>query len=187
MNELTTAYQPAWTDDQLAEAVMASTNWRGVLLRLGFGERSRSASAVRIVRRRATELNLDSSHFRGKRRWSDDQLRQAVTECRSWEELVLRLGLSGDSGHIRPHIKSHAIRLGLDTAHLSAVRHVGRQPPEAVPQVAALPTDQRHLRVAAPVTAAAWFMPADARSRFQLSRRCTTCWPIRLRESCECR
>lgn len=58
----------------------------------------------------------------------------------------------------QPHIKSHTIRLGLDTQHLNAVSHVGRQPPEAVPQAATLPTDPRHLRVAAGTLAATWFM-----------------------------
>jgi Domain of unknown function (DUF6457) len=121
------------------------------MLQLGFGDRSRSAGAIRIVRRRADELNLDWSHFRGKRRWSDDDLRRAVATCHSWEELVTRLGLSTASGNVQPHIKSHTVRLGLDTDHLNAVSHVGRQPPEAVPQISALRMERKHLRVAAPV------------------------------------
>jgi hypothetical protein len=128
------------------------------MLLLGFGERARSAGAVRIVRRRAVELNIDFSHFRGKRRWSDDDLRRAVTECQSWEEVIDRLGLSTASGNVQPHVKSHTVRLGLDTDHLKAVSHVGRQPPEAVSVVSTLRIEPKHLRVAAPVTAAAWFM-----------------------------
>jgi hypothetical protein len=157
MNRPISIPQPPWTDEQLAGAIRQSTNWRGVMLLLGFGERSRSASAVRLVRRRAAELNLDASHFRGKRRWSDAELKQAVTECSTWEEVVTRLGLS-TSGNVQPHIKSHTIRLGLKTDHLYAVSHVTRQPPEAVPLVSALLPEPKHLRVAAPVTAAAWFM-----------------------------
>jgi hypothetical protein len=122
------------------------------------GVQATSAYHIRIVRRRVERLELDASHFRGKRRWSDDQLRQAVAECRSWQEVVQRLGLSAGSGNVQPHLKSHTIRLGLDTKHLNAVSHVGRQPPEAVPPVAALPTDRMHLRVAAGTLAAAWFM-----------------------------
>jgi hypothetical protein len=158
MNRATSILQPPWTDGQLAEAIKQSTNWRSVMLLLGFGERARSAGAVRIVRRRAVELNLDFSHFRGKRRWSDDALRQAVAECRSWEEVMTRLGLSITSRNVHPHIKSHTVRLGLNTDHLKAVNHVGRQPPEALPLVSTLRIEPRHLRVAAPVTAAAWFM-----------------------------
>lgn len=122
------------------------------------GLKTTSANQIRIVRRHASRLELDASHFRGKRRWSDDQLRQAVAASGSWEEVVRRLGLSAGSGNVQPHIKSHTIRLGLDTEHLKAVSHVGRQPPEAVPPVAALPTDQKHLRVAAGTLAATWFM-----------------------------
>jgi hypothetical protein len=128
------------------------------MLLLGFGERARSAGTVRIVRRRAAELNLDFSHFRGKRRWSDDDLRQAVAECRSWEEVMARLGLSIAGRNVHPHVKSHTVRLGLDTDHLNAVNHAGRQPPEAVPLVSALRIEPKYLRVAAPVMAAAWFM-----------------------------
>jgi hypothetical protein len=76
-----------WTDQQLSDAVKASANWRSVMRALGYGERSSSAGAIRIVRRRAAQLGLDSSHFRGKRRWSDAQLRQAVTGSRSWVEV----------------------------------------------------------------------------------------------------
>ena len=70
---------------------------------------------------------------------------------------MTRLGLSTASGNVHPHIKSHTVRLGLDTGHLNAVSHVGRQPPESVPLVSTLPMRPEHLRVAAPVTAAAWF------------------------------
>jgi hypothetical protein len=149
--------QPPWTDDQLADAIRVSTNWRSVMLLLGFGERSRSAGAVRIVRRRATELNLDSSHFRGKRRWSDAQLKQAVAECQSWQELFSRLGLSAGHGTI-PHIKSHAVRIGLDTSHLSRLSHNGRQPPEPTARASDLKAQLKYLRVAAGTLAATWFM-----------------------------
>jgi hypothetical protein len=122
------------------------------------GLQTTSAGQIRVVRRHAERLKLNASHFRGKRRWSDDQLRQAVVECGSWEEVTIRLGLSTASGNVQPHIKSHTIRLGLETDHLNAVSHVGRQPPEAVPLASTLQPERKHLRVAAPVTAAAWFM-----------------------------
>jgi hypothetical protein len=59
---------------------------------------------------------------------------------------------------VHPHVKSHTVRLDLDTDHLNAVNHAGRQPPEAVPLVSALRIEPKYLRVAAPVMAAAWFM-----------------------------
>jgi hypothetical protein len=128
------------------------------MLLLGFGERSKSAGAVRIVRRRADELDLDWSHFRGKRRWSDAQLKQAVAECHSWEELLSRLGLSTRSGNVQPHIKSHTVRLGLDTSHLNRLSHNGRQPAEPPAEASELAAQRKFLRVAAGTLAATWFM-----------------------------
>jgi hypothetical protein len=153
---MSTSYPP-WTDNQLSDAIKASTNWRSVMLLLGFGERARSASAIRIVRRRAAELDLDCSHFRGRRRWSDAQLRQAVVECRSWEEVLSRLGLSTKSGNAQPHIKSHTVRLGLQTSHLNRPSHGGRLPSEPPAQVTDLKAQLKYLRVAAGTVAAAWF------------------------------
>jgi hypothetical protein len=157
MNRLISIPQPLWTDSQLSDAIGASTNWRSVMRLLGYGERSQSAGAIRIVRRRAAELNLDWSHFRGKRRWSDAQLRQAVTECRSWEEVLARLGLSSKGGGGQPHIKSHTVRLGLDTSHLNRLAHDGRDPSEPLARVTNLKADLKYLRVAAGTVAAAWF------------------------------
>jgi hypothetical protein len=128
------------------------------MLLLGFGERAKSAGAVRVVRHRADELGLDCSHFRGKRRWSDAQLRQAVSDSRSWAEVVTTLGLSVRSGNVAPHIKSHAVRLGLDTSHLSGLRHNGGQPAEAQAEASELAAELKFLRVAAGTLAATWFM-----------------------------
>ena len=128
------------------------------MLELGFGDRSRSAGAIRIVRRRADELGLDQSHFRGKRLWSDVQLRDAVAECQSWQEVLSRLGLSTKGeGNPKAHIKGHAVRLGLDTSHLNRVSHTGRQPDEAPAPVADREANLRHLRIAAETLAASWF------------------------------
>jgi hypothetical protein len=149
--------QPQWTDDELASAIRDSVNWRSVMVLLGFGERSTSAGAVRIVRRRAAELNLDWSHFRGKRRWSDAQLEQAAADCRSWTELLAKLGLSAKSGNVL-HVKSHAARLGLDTSHLRQLSHTGRQPAEPPTETAELQAQLKFLRVAAGTLAATWFM-----------------------------
>ena len=150
--------QPPWTDAQLADAIRASSNWRSVMLLLGFGDRSKSAGAVRTVRRRAAELDLDWSHFRGKRRWSDAQLKQAVAECHSWAELLSALGLTARSGNVESHIKSHAVRLGLDTSHLNRLSHDGRQPAEPAAGVSELAARLDCLRVAAGTLAATWFM-----------------------------
>src|ERR1700761_2588830 len=96
----------SWSDADLSEAIRTSTSWAGVMRALGYGDRSKSSRAIRIARGRAADLNLDASHFRGMRRWSDAELRQAVTEAHSWGEVIARLGLSSASGNVQPHVKS---------------------------------------------------------------------------------
>lgn len=120
---------------------------------LGLG--ATSAGAIRIVRHRAEELRLDTSHFRGMRRWTDGQLRDAITGSRTWDEAIAKLGLSANSGNIRPFIKSHAVRLGLEYSHL-----VSRSATETHSPVAGAWLQQgqlRHLRDAGGAIAAAWF------------------------------
>jgi hypothetical protein len=146
-----------WTDQQLSDAVKTSTNWRTVMRELGYGERSSSAGAIRIVRRRAVQLGLDSSHFRGKRRWSDAQLRQAVAESRSWVDVLTALGLSSTDSSAQPHVKGHTIRLDLDTSHLNRVSHRGPHPPAAPSDLSGIPAALKYLRVAGPTIAAGWF------------------------------
>jgi hypothetical protein len=115
-----------------------------------------SATAIRIAHRHANRLGLDVSHIRGRRRWSDDQLRQAVSESSTWEEVRARLGLSTDGG-APTHIKANAIRLGLATSHLNRLSHLGSQPSEVRAEISDRRADLKYLRVAAPTAAATWF------------------------------
>jgi PD-(D/E)XK endonuclease len=71
--------------------------------------------------------------------------------------VVERLGLSATSGNVQPHIKSHTVRLGLDTRHLNRVSYAGRLPSEAPPDVTGLKAQPKCVRVAAGTLAAAWF------------------------------
>jgi len=144
--------RPTWSDAQLVDAVRISSNWRGVMRQLGFGERASSAGAIRIVRRNAVRLGVDTSHFRGKRRWSDAELRRAVSDSRSWNEVIAGLGLSANSGNVQGHIKGHAVRLGLDLGHLRA-----REPAEPPAEISHLKVNLKYLRVAGPTMAATWF------------------------------
>ena len=105
-----------WSDAQLMDAVADSSNWRNVMRKLGLN--ASSAGAIRIVRRDVERLGLDTSHFRGKRIWSDAQLRRAVMDSQSWDELLNTLGLAPHSGDARVRVKAHAMRLGLDLMHL---------------------------------------------------------------------
>jgi hypothetical protein len=82
------------------------------------GLRADSAGAVRIMKRHVVRLGLDTSHFQGKRNWSDAQLRHAVIDSQPWDELLMALGLASGSGEGRIRVKAHAIRLGLSLGHL---------------------------------------------------------------------
>jgi PD-(D/E)XK nuclease superfamily protein len=125
-----------------------SANWRGVMRELGLN--ATSAGAIRIIRRSAVRLGLDTSHFRGKRRWSDTQLRRAVSESQTWDEVLGALGLAIDSGGMRTHVRSHAIRLGLNFSRLEPDVPTAPEPP-------ALKPDLKHLREAGASLAATWF------------------------------
>ncbi|MCL2581073.1 MAG: group I intron-associated PD-(D/E)XK endonuclease [Streptosporangiales bacterium] len=141
----------SWSDDQLIEAIEKSTSWRAVARELGL--KSNSAGTVRIIRRRAEQLGADTSHFRGARGWSDAQLREALTSACSWDEAITTLGLSSHSGNIRPFLKGHAIRLGIDCGHLAS-RRVSA--PAAQDRPYPQP-DLERLRTAGESIAAAWF------------------------------
>jgi hypothetical protein len=114
------------------------------------GLNANSAGAVRIVRRDVVRLGLDTSHFRGRRIWSDAQLRRAVIDSRSWDELLTTVGLAPRSGDGRIRVKAHAIRLGLDLSHLE--NPIGKSP-----GLAEVKPDLRYLRDAATSLAASWF------------------------------
>jgi PD-(D/E)XK endonuclease len=135
-----------YSDAQLVEAIRTSHSWRGVLRALGLS--ATSAAAMRSVRIHANRLELDYSHFTGQRRWTDQQLAAAIASATSWTEVAETLGLSGGSSTTT--IRGHAVRLGLDTAHLATPRNP--QPP-----VGFMCPQQINLARAGSLIAAAWF------------------------------
>jgi len=141
-------WEISWTDAELKDVVAAATNWRDVMRALGL--RADSAGAIRIVKRHVTGLGLDTSHFRGKRTWSETQLRRAVIDAQSWDELLTRLGLAPRSPDGRVRVKAHAVRLRLDLTHLEDAASNSPGPAEVKP-------DLRYLRDAATSIAASWF------------------------------
>jgi PD-(D/E)XK endonuclease len=143
--------QRSWTDSDLRIAVESSSSWRGVLRALG--KNDNSAGMLRHVKGHALRLGLDTAHFRGQRRWSDEQLVKAVSESTSLVEIQARLGLSS-TGTNGATVKAHAQRLSLDLSHLKAARSVRHR--EAVPFNETVRPEQ--VRYAAASMATAWFL-----------------------------
>ncbi len=135
-----------YSDAQLIDAVGSSRSWRGVLRALGLA--GTSAAAMRSVRAHADRLELDYGHFTGQRRWTDQELAAAVRSAASWTHVAEALGLVGGSSVTT--IRGHAVRLGLDTDHLSPSRNSPVPGPEMRPQLV-------HLARAGSLMAAAWF------------------------------
>jgi hypothetical protein len=137
-----------WSDTDLINAVAASRSWRGVMRELGLC--ATSAGSLRVVKRRVAVMGLDTSHFTGQRTWSDAELKRAVAQAYSWEELLATIGVKARSGDERIRVKAHALRLGLDLSHLT------EQPQETSGQAPPKPA-LANLRQAAPSLAASWF------------------------------
>jgi hypothetical protein len=138
-----------WNDDQLRRAVESSVSWRAVARVLGL--KSESAGVIRTVKRHAARLELDTSHFTGQRRWSDQRLREAVAVASSWADVLTALGVM-DNGAERVRIKGHAVRLGLDCTHLKSP-HTVASPVEVFDE----PIRPEMLRYSAAALAMAWF------------------------------
>lgn len=135
-----------WTDAQLSEAVASSPSWRAVARALGLKNTSTGA-----IRRHAARLELDTSHFTGQRRWSDQRLRESVASASCWADVIAALGIV-DNGAERVRIKGHAIRLGLDCTHLKSP--VAQPAPSDVFDE---PVRPEMLRYSAAALAMAWF------------------------------
>ena len=148
-----------WSDEQLIDAIITSEHWRGVMRALSIP--SNSAGVMTRIRRDVARLRLDVSHFKGSRTWSDAELIRAVTDARTWDEVVAALGLVTSQKSTRLHLRRHAARLGLDVSRL--------EPSTPAPSVDRdVRPDLANLRNAAPSMAAAWFT----------MRGCTASFPI---------
>jgi hypothetical protein len=139
-----------------------------------------SESVMRRVRRHTAQLGLDISHFKGTRTWDDAQLKRAVADGRSWDDVFTALGLRTLTKGTRIRITGHAMRLGLDLKHLN----------ERNAKVSAPPSwriDPMRLRDAALPVAAAWFTVRGCTVSFPIEQAVYDLWFIQLMGSVECK
>lgn len=136
-----------WTDEHLRAAVASSTSWKGVATALGLAQ-----SSTPRLKRHARRLGLNTSHFKGRRRWSDADLRTALAMSSTWPEVLEALDVSDDS-NTRQYVRGHATRLGIDISRLTNES----VPVEVCDVLTQTPDLRRRLRVAAESIASAWF------------------------------
>jgi hypothetical protein len=140
-----------WTDEQLRTAVAQQRSWRAVARALGL-----QVSTTNNLRRHAVRLRLDTSHFTGRRAWSDQQLRDAVRQASSWGDVLARLNVSDNAG-ARTRAKGHAVRLELDCSHLQPCPPDGRDAGEDL----AHPRRQMLRRAATAIAVACCSLPCQ--------------------------
>jgi hypothetical protein len=145
----TTGDTRTWNDEQLRVAVEGNHSWRAVACALGL--KGTSAGVVRTIKRHASRLELDTSHFTGQRRWSDTKLRQVMLGATCWADVLTGLGVV-DNAENRVRVKGHSARLRLDTTHLKTPH----APPTGGDQFAQSFRPEM-LRYAASAVAMAWF------------------------------
>ncbi|MFG1814163.1 hypothetical protein ACGFIF_10390 [Kribbella sp. NPDC049174] len=164
----TTGDRRTWNDDQLRQAVQRCPSWRAVARALGL--KGTSAGVIRTVKRHAARLELDTSHFTGQRRWSDQLLREAVPASSCWADVLAGLGVI-DNGENRVRVKGHAIRLGLDCTHLKQLNGSATAEDVFSEHSGWRRCERRRRR---------WRWPGspctDVRLPCRLSLRNTTCW-----------
>ncbi len=109
-----------WTNEQLGNAVAASSSFADVIRALGLDP----ANGIEDkVRRRIKALGLSTAHFtrrqgNGKARWTDDQLRAAIASARSYAQVLRALGLVAAGGNYR-QVQRRIDELKLDTTHFT--------------------------------------------------------------------
>jgi hypothetical protein len=109
-------------DTALREAIRSSRNFEEVVVALDLDSGSKTRERLQ---KRARALNIDTSHFATKepkltrtksRRWTDDQLRDAVRDSCSLAETLRRLGLVAAGGNY-DHVQRRIAELQIDRSH----------------------------------------------------------------------
>ena len=108
-----------WSEDQLRAALVGAKSRTDVLSRLGVDDSGRNIVALQ---RHMAELAIPMSVLSGRnnahRRWSDDQLREAVSKSHGIAATIRALGLVPAGGNYQ-HVKRRIAELAIDTSHFT--------------------------------------------------------------------
>ncbi|MBO0831927.1 MAG: hypothetical protein J2P28_08650 [Actinobacteria bacterium] len=147
-----TRVPPRWPEEELRAAVKDASSWADLLRAFGFNPSSTKPRLA--LQRDVLRFGIDTSHFVGKRTWSDQALIDAAPVARTWSELCQALGLSGRTRDYKS-VQRAARRLGLRLDHFALGPKAGR---EAVRITLPVRIALDGLTTAAPSIAAAWFL-----------------------------
>ena len=107
------------TRESLTAAAATADSLHGLLLALGL---SPGGGNYESARRRLGSLGIETAHLerrsRGSIRASDDEIRHAVRDSRSFAQVLLKLGHS-PGGRVQARLRGRVKSLGLDTSHFS--------------------------------------------------------------------
>lgn len=101
------------TEDDLRDIVSRCRSWRGVLRAVGLT----GTGVARTLRASADAWGIDYGHF-GYQHGGPAELRQVLTESRSWKDVLARLGYAADSGSARANVRRQCRAQGVAFDHL---------------------------------------------------------------------
>lgn len=141
-----------WTEAELTVAVEKARSWADLLR--AFGYKPSSTNPREALRQHVQRYGISTSHFAGKRTWSDEQLITAAIKARTWAELCTALGLAA-STRSYGSVVAAASRLGVSLHQFRLGPKCG---PEALDINLPYRAERANVRRAAQAIATAWFL-----------------------------
>jgi hypothetical protein len=112
-------WEPRYSREEAMEAIARSSSWADALRYLGLSPRGKNFTTIK---KWALKWELDISHLpaykpgRGAPSFSQQELRQAVSDSRSWAETARKMGRC-PTGNGRLTIRKWVEEWGIDTSH----------------------------------------------------------------------
>lgn len=134
-------WQPRYTEAEARAAIEGAMTWKEALAALGAGYFGKNIETLRKWAKRwgisVDHLPLGNRAPRAHRKYSEQELREAIASSRSWAETLRRLGYC-PSGNNRITIKKRAGVWGISTAHFdphAASVEALKKPPKPLSEI----------------------------------------------------